>query len=501
MIENINNNDVSIKKYTKTRTLFILTSIVFTSTLLGSISFESVFSQSSIIEDNKTSTSGVENNTILQSSPEGEKIISQYPNIEIVPGKDIEFIYDSFIVELNPVEVGTLEETVNKLTSNISSYGGNVSNIYDQLNMFNIKFKESANVNRSAENNVSISPAEQFLQIIKDDPSVANISPDGRVSIQAQILPNDQNRVDADLSATKSGDGNGTVNANIAIIDTGVQKDHPDLRVLECFSFINNPTPGTPLNTCTDGHGHGTHVAGTAAALDNNIGVVGKAPGAKIWAIKVLDDSGSGLFSDVLEAINAIIKSHSNIIDVVNLSLGAGGTYPPVENAITNLVNKNVVVVIAAGNFNSDANNFTPARTPAAITVSSMSDSDGKCGGRGPATSYGPDDSFATYSNHGSVVDIAAPGTDVFSTYKNSSYATMSGTSMAAPNVAGAAALYLSLNPSATPSQVDAHLKSTGTKAPPSGNGLIPCDQKGKGYFTYTEDNDPFRERLLYMKK
>jgi subtilisin len=474
---------IIIQKLDSCLSIFML--IMFTSTLIGSISVDYVFSQS-----------------IEQSSPEGKKITSQSPTIDVVPGQPIQILNNSFIVELKPVEVGTLEDSVSTLTSNITSYGGKVSDIYENSNSFNIKFEETSDVRESEEGgNVSLSGAEQFLQRLKDDPRVANVYPDAIVTTQAQILPNDQNRVDADLSSAKSGDGTGTVNANIAIVDTGVLKSHSDLNVYKCFSFIDNPTSGTPLNTCNDGAGHGTHVAGTAAALDNNNGVVGKAPGAKIWAIKVLNDSGSGTFSDILEALN-YIASHANEIDVVNLSLGGQGTFPPVENAITNLVNnKGVVVVVAAGNSNSDANNFTPARTPAAITVSAISDSNGKCGGGGPATSRGSDDSFATYSNHGSVVDIAAPGTDVFSTYKDGNYATMSGTSMASPNVAGAAALYISMHPSATPDQVDTALKKMGTKVPHSGNGLVPCDQKGKGYFTFNDDDDQFREPLLYMKK
>jgi len=459
---------------------------MFTSTLIGSISVDSASSQS-----------------IEQSSPEGEKITSKSPTINVVPGKPIQTLNNSFIVELKPVEVGTLANTVGKLTSNITSYDGNVSSQYKNFNSFNIQFEESSDVSElEGADEVSLSGAEQFLQKLKADPRVANVYPDAKVTMQAQILPNDQNRVDADLSPAKSGDGTGTVNASIAILDTGVLKTHPDLNVYKCFSFVNNPTSGTPLNTCNDAEGHGTHVAGTAAAKDNDIGVVGKAPGAKIWAMKVLGDDGSGTFSDILEALD-YVASHANEIDVVNLSLGGEGTYPPAENAITKLVNnKGVVVVVAAGNSDMDANNFTPARTPAAITVSAISDTNGKCGGGGPATTFrDPDDSFASYSNYGSVVDIAAPGSEVYSTFKNGNYATMSGTSMASPNVAGAAALYISMNPSATPDQVDVALKSMGTKVPHSGNGLVPCDQKGKGYFTYNEDDDQFREPLLYMKK
>jgi subtilisin len=469
----------------KTKFLSICMLIMFTSTLIGSISVDSASSQS-----------------IEQSSPEGEKITSKSPTLDVVPGKPIQTLNNSFIVELKPVEVGTFADTVGKLTSNITLYGGNVGAIYENSNSFNIKFEESSNVSElEGADDVSLSGAEQFLQRLKADPRVANVYPDAKVTKQAQTLPNDQNRVDADLSPAKSGDGTGTVNASIAIVGTGVQNDHPDLNVYKCFSFVNNPTSGTPLNNCNDGGGYGTHLAGTAAAIDNNIGVVGKAPGAKIWAIKVLGDDGTGTFSDTLEALD-YVASHANEIDVVNMDLGAGGTYPPVEDAITKLVNnKKVVVVVAAGSSNMDANDFTPARTPAAITVSAITDSDGKCGGYGPATSFGPDDSFTTYSNHGSVVDIAAPGTDVYSTFKNSSYTIMSGSATVAANVAGAAALYISMNPSATPDQVDEALKSSGTKAPQSGNGLKPCDQNGKGYFTYRNDDDQFREPLLYMKK
>ena len=486
MNKNILNIGLFINQYTKTRSVSVFVLIMFTSTLIGSISVESVFSQS-----------------IEQSSPGSENMTSQSPIREVVPGKPIQILNNSFIVELKPVEVGTLADTVGKLTSNITSYDGNVSSKYQNFNSFNIKFEESGNVSElEGADDVSLSGAEQFLQRLKDDPRVANVSPDAIVTIQAQILPNDQNRVDADLSSAKSGDGSGTINASIAIVDTGVQKDHPDLNVYKCFSFVGNPTSGTPLNTCKDGDGHGTHVAGTAAAIDNNNGVVGKAPGAKIWAMKVLGDDGSGTFSDILEALD-YVASHANEIDVVNLSLGGLGTFPPAENAITSLVNnKGVVVVVAAGNDDDDANNWTPARTPEAITVSAISDTNGKCGGGGPATTFGdPDDSFATYSNYGSVVDIAAPGSEVYSTYINGGYATASGTSMASPNVAGAAALYISMNQTATPDQVDAALKSSGTKAPQSGNGLVPCDGNGKGYFTYSTDDDQFREPLLYMKE
>ena len=161
MIDNINN-------YMKTKFLSICILIMFTSTLIGSISVDSASSQS-----------------IEQSSPEGEKITSKSPTIDVVPGKPIKTVNNSFIVELKPVEVGTLEDTVGKLTSNITLYGGNVSAIYENSNSFNIKFEETSDVSESEGNNVSLSGAEQFLQRLKDDPRVANVYPDAIVTTQS----------------------------------------------------------------------------------------------------------------------------------------------------------------------------------------------------------------------------------------------------------------------------------------------------------------------------
>lgn len=170
MIDNVNN-------YMKTKFLSICMLIMFTSTLIGSISVDSASSQS-----------------IEQSSPGSENMTSKSPTIDVVPGKPIQILNNSFIVELKPVEVGTLEDTVDKLTSNITSYGGNVGAIYENSNSFNIQFEESGNVSElKGADEVSLSGAEQFLQRLKADPRVANVYPDVKVTKQAQILPNDQN--------------------------------------------------------------------------------------------------------------------------------------------------------------------------------------------------------------------------------------------------------------------------------------------------------------------
>jgi subtilisin family serine protease len=156
------------------------------------------------------------------------------------------------------------------------------------------------------------------------------------------------------------------------------------------------------------------------------------------------------------------------------------------------LVNSGIIFVVAAGNAGKDTNNFSPANNPNVITVSAIGDSNGKCGGNGPETRYGNDEALASFSNYGSVVDIAAPGAKIYSTYKGNTYATMSGTSMASPLVAGVAALYLSNNPNATPLTLKSTLLSKGS------NAYTTCDGNGYGYFT--GDKDQSREPLLYVK-
>ncbi|HLC24325.1 MAG TPA: S8 family peptidase [Nitrosopumilaceae archaeon] len=323
---------------------------------------------------------------------------------------------------------------------------------------------------------------DKVLEMIKkNNPSISYIEPDYEVQTFAQTLPTGINRIDAERSTAR------TVDVDIAIIDTGINLSHPDLNVYKQVSFVKR------IKTANDDNGHGTHVAGTAAAKDDSNGVVGVAPGAKLWAVKVLDRNGSGSLSNVIKGIDYVTQNAAEI-EVANMSLGCECISTSLNSAITNSVAAGVTYVVAAGNSAKDAKTFSPANHPDVIAVSAIADSDGKCGGLGPSTSYGKDDTLASFSNFGPVVDIAAPGVSIYSTYKNGGYATLSGTSMASPHVAGGAALIKASDPDdlLTPSDVKKSLLSNGS------NPLSECDGYGHGYFN--GDKDAFPEPLLYVK-
>lgn len=284
----------------------------------------------------------------------------------------------------------------------------------------------------------------------------------------SQKLPTGIDRVDADVAVINIDgvdkemiDGNDErVDVDIAVIDTGISMSHPDLNVVsgETFCFCQVKIPGD------DDNGHGSHVAGTAAAIDNELGVVGVAPGARLWAVKVLDRWGGGSLADLLAGIEYVTVNAAEI-EVANMSLGAMGRSDALRTAISNSVNAGVLYVVAAGNEGRDvygadgvfntADDFIPAAYPEVVTVSAMVDHDGQPG----ALSGASDDIYAGFSNFsanvvsenpvvapGAAIDLAAPGFYIESTYKKESYKVLNGTSMAAPHVAGAAALYIAID-------------------------------------------------------
>jgi subtilisin family serine protease len=261
-----------------------------------------------------------------------------------------------------------------------------------------------------------------------------------------QTVPTGVRRVFApdNVNLDIDGEDDTRTDVDVAIIDSGVDHDHPDLNV----AARTDCTSGSCVaDTGDDANGHGTHVAGIAAALDNGVGAVGVAPGARLHSVRVLDERGVGTLSSMAAGMDWITQ-RAETIEVANLSLGCDGcTSAAVGAAIANAVSRGVVVVAAAGNSAKDAATFFPANHADVITVSSLTDLDGRPGGVGgdqPACRPGStdrDDSLAATSNHGETIEIAAPGTCIYSTWANGGYNTVSGTSMASPHVAGAAGI------------------------------------------------------------
>jgi subtilisin len=310
-------------------------------------------------------------------------------------------------------------------------------------------------------------PADQVARVAADD-RVEAVTPDRKVSAYAQSTPTGVDRVDADQSPTARIDnGDDRVDVDVAVIDTGIDLDHPDLNTYTAGA--KNCSTG---NSADDGNGHGTHVAGTIGALDDNTGVVGVAPGARVWPVRVLNNAGSGSWSSVICGID-YVTANADQIDVANMSLGGSGSDDgncgnsngdALHQAVCNSVAAGVTYTVAAGNSYANAANSVPAAYDEVITVSALADFDGAAGGNGsPTCRSDEDDTFANFSNFGTDVDIIAPGVCIESTWLRGGYNTISGTSMASPHAAGGAALYKATHPSASPNQVRSALRSAGT--------------------------------------
>ncbi len=303
---------------------------------------------------------------------------------------------------------------------------------------------------------------------IAEDSRVAFVQRDGVAHASAQATPTGIDRANAEVSATAMINGlDERVNVDVAVIDTGVDLDHADLNVYTAGA--KNCSTG---KSAEDGNGHGTHVAGTIGALDNTAGVVGIAPGARIWPVRVLNNQGSGTWSGIVCGID-YVTAHADEIEVANMSLGGTGTddrncgnsnNDSMHKAICGAVAAGVTFVVAAGNETDDSANHVPAAYDEVITVSALADFNGlPGGGAAPTCRTDQDDTLADFSNYGADVDIIAPGVCINSTWKGGGYNTISGTSMASPHVAGGAALYAANNPAASPSQVKSALQAAGT--------------------------------------
>ncbi len=346
---------------------------------------------------------------------------------QILEAGAAEKVAGSFIVKL--------KEGKASAHSLASRFGAKVERNYSNFGGFNVKL------------------SEKQARILAADPSVEYVEQDQVFHVQAtQTNPPswgldriDQRDLPLNSSYSYTSTGSGV---SAYVVDTGVRISHSTFggRAVNGYDAVDND------NVAQDGHGHGTHVAGTIAGSQ-----YGVAKGARVVAVRVLNNQGSGTTAQVVAGIDWV---GNNAVKpaVANMSLG-GGVSTAIDTATRNAIAKGVTFAVAAGNSNANASTFSPARVAEAITVGATERTDAR----------------ASYSNFGSVLDIFAPGSSITSSWSTSDTATstISGTSMATPHVAGAAARYLSTNRAATPAQVASYLigQSTPSKVTNPGSG------------------------------
>lgn len=289
------------------------------------------------------------------------------------------------------------------------------------LSDFGIPVKQIDQVYGAAITGFSAELSELQVNTLLRDKRVAYIEPDKWVVLSIKV----DETVEANKAQTipwgitRIGGAVNYTGTNVAwIIDTGIDLDHPDLNVnvAKSKNFIST------AKSADDDNGHGSHVAGTVAAKNNDIGVIGVAAGAPVVAAKVLDRRGRGAYSVIISGVN-YVASAGVAGDVANMSLG-GSVYKALDDAVLAASNKGIKFCLAAGNESKDANLNSPARVNGTniYTISAMDSAD----------------KFASFSNYGNPpIDYCAPGVSIYSTYKNGTYATLSGTSMASPHACG----------------------------------------------------------------
>jgi subtilisin family serine protease len=264
---------------------------------------------------------------------------------------------------------------------------------------------------------VAANVPEHAMARLKTREDIAYIEEDVVLYAAGQTTPWGVDRIDADLAWPNGNRGKGV---RVAVLDTGIDFDHPDLRVAGGVNFAGTSRDGrTSRYDWNDTFGHGTHVAGIIAARNNKIGVVGVAPDVSLWAVKVLGDGGSGYTSDVIQGLDWCV---TNGVRVASMSFGGAGS-KSLRSACDRAYARGVLLVAAAGNERGAVS--YPAAYPSVIAVSATDSRN----------------NLAFWSNSGPEIELAAPGVSIYSTYRGGRYATMSGTSMGCPHAAGAAAL------------------------------------------------------------
>jgi len=324
----------------------------------------------------------------------------------------------------------------------LSIPAGTINAANDQVNLDDqekviVNFKENASerakemVKRSGKvkedfkyiNAVSMEIETDKLDQLKKDSSVGSVEPDLKVSTE-QTIGYGQVNVNASEAWTSGLTGKGI---RIGVIDSGAAMNHPDLIISGGQSFVDYTT------SYADDNGHGTHVAGIVSAENNDIGVVGLAPDSDIYALKSLDQNGSGYVSDIIEAIDWSIE---NDMDIINMSLGMNTTSRALEAAVNKAYADGILLTAAAGNEASSVD--YPAKYSSVIAVSATNETNG----------------LAYFSNFGREIEVSAPGSNILSTSFLGDYVNLSGTSMATPYVSGQIALLKELHPTYTSAEI-----------------------------------------------
>lgn len=362
-------------------------------------------------------------------------------NISQETGQVIE---GQYIVVLKPnKDKGLAPRSAAEMQNLAASVGATAKNVY-------------ATVLEGFSGKLSDSQVRQLLS----DPAVDYIEPDRTIRMVAQTTPWGISHINAPVAHSRGVTGSGV---KVGIIDTGIDHGHPDLAALYAggIDFVNGD------NDPMDDEGHGTHVSGTVAAIDNTIGVLGVAPAVSLYGIKVLDRFGSGTFADVIAGID---WAAANGMDVVNMSLGAGVGTNALQTACDNAYASGVVICAAAGNNYGGPVSY-PAKYSSAIAVSAIDQGN----------------NLANFSNRGAEVEVTAPGVSIYSTYRGGGYATMDGTSMATPHTTGVCALIWATGSFGSASAVRSQLTSTAIDLGSAGRdnnfgyGLIDADAATAG--------------------
>ncbi|MEU5900800.1 MULTISPECIES: S8 family peptidase [Streptomyces] len=344
----------------------------------------------------------------------------------VIAAGSADAIKGSYLVTLK--ESSGLKAATSEGKGLIAEYGGSVQKTF-----------------KSALNGYSVKLSAAEARRLAADPAVASVEQNQRLHVDAtqSNAPWGLDRIDQTrlpLSGTYTYPDSAGTGVTAYVIDTGVRISHSEIsgRAVNGYDAVDGD------NTAQDGNGHGTHVATTIAGK-----TYGVAKKARIVAVRVLDNNGSGTTAGVVAGIDWVTSNHAaGAPAVANMSLG-GGASTTLDNAVKRSIADGVTYAVAAGNSNTNASTTSPARVPEAVTVGATSNTDAR----------------ASFSNYGSVLDIFAPGVNIKAGWHTGDTATntISGTSMAAPHVAGAAAVYLAGHTSATPAQVASALVNGAT--------------------------------------